>query len=158
MRQRAMSAGAAFSGSVATFCLGTALATGSLGPVCGFAAGTVAAAALARSVLRPRPDEGQLRLCPRRGVLLAEDGDGETQFRPFGVTHNLICLVRTGGRSERRAIWRDSLAPDGFRRIAAYVLWRRSAMSDLTKDSELIARKTVTDSQSAPPTGRPRSQ
>ena len=158
LRQRVMSAGAAFGGSVATFCLGTALASGKLEPVCGFVASAVAAAALARAVRRLRPDERQWRLCPRRGALLAGDGDGEAEFRPIGVTRNLICLACLGSDSERRSIWRDSLAPDGFRRIAAYALWRRSAMPDLAKHSELIARKTVTDSQSTTRSGRPGSQ
>ena len=160
MRQRAMSAGAAFSGSVAAFCLGTCLTAGVTGPVWGFLAAAVAAIALGRGVLRGRPDQAQLRLCPRGGLVLGEDGDGEpgaeAQFRAVGVTRNLICLARAGRRSERRSIWRDSLAPDAFRRIAAYALWRRSAIADPAQVSELIARKAVTGGQSAPRTGRPR--
>lgn len=177
MRQRAMSAGAAVSGSVATFCLGSSLTTGASGPVWGFLAGAVAAIALARGVLRAPANEAPLRLCPRRGLVLAEGGDGdvgaETEFTPIAVTRTLICLAREGNRtvpspgqrqkvrmraSESRSIWRDSLAPDAFRRIAAYALWRRSAMRKPAHDSELIARKTVTEGQSAPRTGRPRGQ
>ena len=160
MRQRAMSAGAAFSGSVAAFCLGTCLTAGVKGPFWGFLAAALAAMALGRGVLRGRPDQAQLRLCPRGGLVLGEDGDGEpgaeAQFRAVGVTRNLICLARPGRHSERRSIWRDSLAPDAFRRIAAYALWRRSAIPDPAQVSELIARKTVTGGQSAPRTGRPR--
>jgi hypothetical protein len=164
MRHRAMSAGAAFSGSVAAFCLGTALTSGARGPICAFLAGVAAAIALARGVLRGCPDEAQLRLCPRRGLLLGEDGDGdgeagaEADFRPIGVTRNLICLVRTRRVPQRRTIWRDSLAPDAFRRIAAYALWRRSAIPNPGRRSELITRKTVTGGHSAPRTGRPRGQ
>lgn len=163
MRQRAMSAGAAFSGSVAAFCLGTCLTAGVTGPIWGFLAAAVAAMALGRGVLRGRPDQAQLRLCPHGGLVLGEDGDGEpgakAQFRAVGVTRNLICLARPGHRSERRerrSIWRDSLAPDVFRRIAAYALWRRSAIPNPAQVSELIARRTVTGGQSAPRTGRPR--
>ena len=160
MRQRAMSAGAAFSGSVATFCLGSSLTTGAPGPVWGFLAGAIAAIALVRGVLRGPANEAALRLCPRRGLVLAEDEGvevgAETQFRPIAVTRSLICLARTGGRSEYRSVWRDSLAPDAFRRIAAYALWRRSA--EPAHSSELIARKTVTEGQSARRTGRPRGQ
>ena len=166
MRQRAMSAGAAFSGSVAAFCLGTCLTAGVTGPVWGLLAAAVAAIALGRGVLRGRPDQAQLRLCPRGGLVLGEDGDGEpgaeAEFRAVGVTRNLICLARPGRdserreRRERRSIWRDSLAPDAFRRIAAYALWRRSAIANPAEVSELIARRTVTGGQSAPRTGRPR--
>ena len=162
MRQRAMAAGAAFSGSVATFCLGSWLTGDALGPVWGFLAGAVAAIALVRGVLHGPADEAALRLCPRCGVVLGEGGDGElgaeTQFRPIGVTRSLICLASTRRRSEWRSIWRDSLAPEGFRRIAAYALWRRSAMPDPVHDSELIAGKAVTGGQSTPWTGRPRGQ
>ena len=172
-----MSAGAAFSGSVAAFCLGSCLTAGVSRPLWGFLAGAVAAAALVRAVLRAPVCEAVLRLCPRRGAVLAEDGDGEagaeTQLRPIGVTRSLICLVaphlRTGPSPaerdkvrirapQRRSIWRDSLAPEAFRRIAAYALWRRSATPDSVNDSELIARKAVTEGQSAPRTGRPRGQ
>jgi hypothetical protein len=160
MRQRAMSAGAAFSGSVAAFCLGTCLTAGVTGPVWGFLAAAAAAMALGRGVLHGRPDQARLRLCPRGGLVVGEDGDGEpgaeAEFRAVGVTRNLICLARPGRRSERRSIWRDSLAPDAFRRIAAYALWRRSAIVDPAQVSELIARKAVTGGQSAPRTGRPR--
>jgi hypothetical protein len=158
MRQRAISAGAAFSGSVAVLCLGSALTSGAGGPLCGSLACAVAAIALARGVLRGFPDEPPLRLCPRRGLLVAEAGDGEAGaegFRPIGVTRNLICLA---GLHLRRSIWRDSLGPDAFRRIAAYALWRRTAAPDSARRSELIARKTVTEGQSAPGTGRPRGQ
>jgi hypothetical protein len=162
MRQRAMAAGAAFSGSVAAFCLGSWLTAGAPGPLWGLLAGAVAAIALVRGALRDPANEAVLRLCPRRGVVLGEDGNGEmgaeTEFRPIGVTRSLICLASTRGRSQWRSIWRDSLAPEAFRRIAAYALWRRSAMPDPVHGSELIARKTVTGGQSAPRTGKPRGQ
>jgi hypothetical protein len=154
MRQRAMSAGAAFSGSVATACLGAALASGRMGPLAGFLAAAVAAACLvlaSRRHLAP----ARLRLCPRRGVVLDDDGDGETPLRPVGVTPNLICLARNIRRSRHAPIWRDSLPPDGFRRIAAFMLWRRSETLDPVQHSELIARKTVTEPPSDLRSGRP---
>jgi len=157
-----MSAGAAFSGFVAAFCLGSCLTAAAPAPLWGFLAGVVAAIALVRGALRGPADGAALRLCPRRGVVLGDDGDGEvgaeTQFHPIGVTRSLICLAATDGRSAGRSIWRDSLAPDAFRRIAAYALWRRSATPNRVNDSELIARETVTEGQSAPRTGRPRGQ
>jgi hypothetical protein len=67
----------------------------------------------------------------------------------------LICLARNVGRSPHAPIWRDSLPPDGFRRIAAFMLWRRSEMLDPLQHSELIVRKTVTEPPSDPRTGRP---
>ena len=155
MRRRVMSTGAAFSGSVATLCLGTALA-GGVRAVCGSVVCVLAAATLGWAVRRPRAEGDDLRLCPQRGVLL--NGDGETEFRPVGVTHSLICLASTGGSLVQRCIWRDSLAADGFRRIAAYALWRRNVMSDSARQPELISRKTVTERQSTPRIGRPRGQ
>jgi hypothetical protein len=157
MRRRAMSAGAAFSGSVAAACLWSALASGRPGPALGFAAGTIAAIALARAA-RLRTYGARLRLCPRRGVVLNEDGDGETPLLPIGVTPNLICLARAGGSAQRSSIWRDSLSPGGFRRIAAYALWRRNVVPDRAQGSELIARKTVTCPQSISRSGRPEGQ
>jgi hypothetical protein len=158
MRQRAMSAAAALSGSIAVVCLGTALATGRSAPVCGFLTGVAAAAALVRASGRRCADEVPLRLCPRTGVWMGEDGDGKPALRAVGITRHLICLVGTGPGSGRRSIWRDSIAPDGFRRIAAYSLWRRSDAPDPAHRFELIARKAVTEGQSAPRTGRPRGQ
>jgi hypothetical protein len=152
-----MSAAAAFSGSMAAFCLGTAITSGSPGPVCGFLAGLAAAVALVRAV-RDAPTEGALRICPGGALLPVEAEDGEAPFQPVGVTRNLICLVRTRHGSERRSIWRDSIAPDAYRRIAAYGLWRRGAARHLSDRSELIARKTVTEELSVPRTGRPRGQ
>ena len=112
MRQRAMSAGAAFSGSVAAFCLGSSLTAGAPGPFWGFLAGAVAAIALVRGVLRGPANEGVLRLCPRRGLVLADDGDGEvgaeTQLRPIAVTRSLICLARTGGHPHPRPLCRPA--------------------------------------------------
>jgi hypothetical protein len=142
---------------MAVFCLGTAIARGAPGPVCGFLAGLIAAVALVRAA-RGGPAEPALRIWPGRGVLSAEDGDGEPPFQPIGVTRSLICLVRTRRRIERRSIWRDSIAPDAFRRIAAYGLWRRGAAPNPAQHSELIARKTVTEGPSIPRNGRPWGQ
>jgi hypothetical protein len=158
MRQRAMSAAAALSGSIAAVCLGTALATGRWAPLGGFLTGVMAVAALVRGSRRRPADEVALRLCPRTGALMREDGDGKPALRPVGVTRDLICLTGSGPASGRLSVWRDSIAPDGFRRIAAYTLWRRSAASDPAQRFELIARKAVTEGQSAPRTGRPRGQ
>jgi hypothetical protein len=149
-----LSAGAAFSGSVATACLWAALASGKAGPVAGWLAAGLAAAALLRASRR-HLDQGRLRLCPRRGIVLDGDGDGETPLRPIGVTPNLICLARTVRSSQHWPIWRDSLPPDGFRRIAAYALWRRSVTLDIAQHSELIARKTVTEQPANARAGRP---
>lgn len=156
MRQRAVSAAAAFSGSIATACLLTAVIEGQTGPVLGFVAAATVAAALVREATRDRREQAVLRLCPR-GVVVgsALDGVGEPRWRAVGVTRNLICLARSG---QRQAIWRDGVSPDGFRRIAAYGLWRRSALPDPDDSSELIARKTVTGEQSVPRTGRPRGR
>jgi len=119
----------------------------------------MAGAALVRGSRHRSADEVALRLCPRTGALMREDGDGKPALRPVGVTRNLICLTGTGPGSGRRSIWRDSIAPDGFRRIAAYTLWRRrSAASDPAHRFELIARKAVTEGQSDPRTGRPLGQ
>jgi len=155
-----MSAGAAFSGSVAAACLWAALGSGRIGPAAAFAAAAVAAVALARGA-HASLDEARLRLCPRRGAVLDEDGDGETPIRPIGVTPNLICLSggkSAGGRSRQASVWRDGLTPDGFRRIAAYALWRRSVTNDPTQHSELIARKTVSERPSDSRTGRPKGR
>jgi hypothetical protein len=158
MRRRAMAAAAGLSGAVAAVCLATALAAGRSGPLAGFLAAAVAAAAL----IRGRSDDGRegttLRLAPGGGVSLSQDRDGEPPFHPVGVTRNLILLARVHPGRGRLALWRDSVAPDGFRRIAAYALWRRSAMSDSAQRSELIAREAVRAAQSAPRTGRPRGQ
>jgi hypothetical protein len=156
MRQRAMSAGAAFSGFLAAVCLWTALAGGRPGPMLGFLAGTLAVVALVRASRLGRDREATLRLCPRRGLVLDEDGDGETPLQPIGITPHLICLARRG--SQPVPIWRDSLPPDAFRRIAAYALWRRSAMSDPVDSVELIERKAVSGQQSIPRAGRPEGQ
>lgn len=142
MRLRAMSAGAAFSGSVAAVCLWSALASGRPGPLLGLLAGAAAAIALGRES-HLRPTQVSLRLCPRDGVLLDEGGDGETPLRPIGVTPHLICLAKGGPNPTRLSIWRDGLASDGFRRIAAYALWRRSVIRSST--DELIAGKIVTE-------------
>ena len=158
MRQRAMSAAAALSGSIAAVCLGTALATGRWAPLGGFLTGVMAVAALVRGSRRRPADEVALRLCPRTGALMREDGDGKPALRPVGVTRNLIGLSGSGPASGRLSVWRDSIAPDGFRRIAAYAQWRRSAASDPAQRFELIARKAVTEGQSAPRTGRPRGR
>ncbi len=66
-----MSAAAAFSGSLAALCLGTAITSGSPGPVCGFLAGLAAAVALVRAV-RDAPTEGALRICPGGALLPVE--------------------------------------------------------------------------------------
>jgi hypothetical protein len=150
-----MSAGAAFSGSVAVVCLWASLASGAIGALAGFLAAAIAVVALAHASRRG-VDEARLRLCPLRGVVLGEDGDGETPTWPVGVTPNLICLAHGVGSSRPSwSIWRDSLPPDGFRRIAAYALWRRNVAPNLSQHSELIARKVVTEQPPNPRTGRP---
>jgi hypothetical protein len=160
MRQRTISAAAGLSASLAVFCLGTGLTSGQLGPFCGFVAGAVAAAAALRARLRRIQEPGPLRLCPHGGVLAGRDadGDGEAVFWPIGVTGSLICLARTGRSAERRSIWRDGVAPDGFRRIAALGLWRRDTVSNWTDHSELIARIAVTEQRTAARTEWPRAE
>ncbi|HEX4584857.1 MAG TPA: hypothetical protein VH183_08510 [Burkholderiaceae bacterium] len=154
-----MSAAAAFSGSMAVFCLGTAIASRTPGPAGGFLAGLIAAVALARAVRGGPAQAALLRIWPGRGVLSGEeDGDGELPYQPIGVTRNLICLARNRRRLERWPIWRDSIAPDAFRRIAAYGLWRRGAAPETAVRSELIARKTVTEGPLIPRIGRPQGQ
>jgi hypothetical protein len=155
LRRRVVAAAAAFSASVAVYCLGVAAASGAAGPVCGFAAGVIATAALVRAARGSGPDPGPLRLCPHRGVLA--EGDGEAPLRAIGVTRNVICLARPGGWGHR-PIWRDGVAPDGFRRIAAFSLWRRGSGTDPADGAELIAREAVTEGRSVPRTGRPRDQ
>jgi hypothetical protein len=159
MRRRAISAAAAFSGSLAVFCLGTAFAGGRPAPVLGFLAGLTAAGALARAVRSPESEPAALRLCPLRGLRLAEDGDGEPELVPISVTRNLICLARSQGGRRWRSIWRDSVAPDGFRRIAALALWRRekapNPAANRDEGSELIRSKAVTEGQSIERTAGP---
>jgi hypothetical protein len=157
MRQRAISVAAAFSGSLAAFCLTTALVRGEPAPVCGFIAGVAAAAALVRQARRGSRDQAVLRLGPQ-GVVSLVCGGAEAELRTVGITRNLICLAQSGPRSSTRALWRDSVSQDAFRRIAAYGLWRRSALPDRAESFELIARKTVRGEQSVPRTGRPRGQ
>ena len=151
-----MAAAAGFSGTIAVLCLGTALAAGRPTPLAGFLAAMVAAVALARG--HGRDTAGTLRLGPGGSVSLGRDRDGEPPLRPVGVTGNLILLARGRPGRGRLALWRDSVAADGFRRIAAYALWRRSAAPDPAQRSELIGRETVTGGQSVPRTGRPRGQ
>jgi hypothetical protein len=158
MRQRTISAAAGFSGSLAVFCLTTAFASGRPAPACGFIAGAIATVALARAGLRRGSDPLWLRLCPRGGVILGQDGACEPVFWPVGVTASLICLARTGRGSERRSIWRDGIAPEAFRRIAAYGLWRRRPVPDRADHPELIARKAVTERRTAPRGGWPRGE
>jgi len=141
-----MAAGAAFSGSVAIFCLGSGLLARAPGPILGFLTALVAAVALARARVRFEPHNILLRLPEGRLELWSERGDGE-ELRPVGITRNLICLSSASGR--RLTIWRDSVAPDDFRRIATLGRWRRSAAANPGYRTELIARKTVTARQSA---------
>jgi hypothetical protein len=158
MRQRALSAAAAFSGALATGCLLAALLAGQAGPLLGFLAGTAAVGALVREVGRGRREQAVLPLWSERGGGSALDGVGEPRWRVVGVTRNLICLASSGLGRQRRAIWRDSVSADGFRRIAAYGLWRRSAPQHPVDSFELIARKSVRAEQSVARTGRPRSR
>ena len=149
-----MAAAAGFSGSVAVVCLGTALAGGRVAPLSGFLAAVVAAVALVRG--HGHDASSTLRVAPGGGVSL--DRDGEAPLRPVGVTGNLILLIRGRPGRARVAVWRDSVAADGFRRIAAHALWRRSAAPDPAEHPELIGRETVRGGQSVPRTGRPRGQ
>jgi len=89
-----------------------------------------------------------------KGVLV--DGDGEPPLLPIGVTRNVICLVRPG-QWGCRPIWRDGVAPDGFRRIAAYALWRRAA-ANLADGAELIVREAVPEGRSVRRAGRARDR
>jgi hypothetical protein len=152
-----MSAAAAFSGALAAYCLGQAFASAALGPLGGFVAALTAAVALGRAA-RGGDQDGPLRVCPRRGVLSGEGRDGETPLLPIGVTRSLICLAPAGGGRPRRSIWRDSIAPDAFRRIAAYGLWHRSAGANRVDPTELIARRTVTGGPSDSRIGGPPGQ
>ncbi|HUD27200.1 MAG TPA: hypothetical protein VMQ45_16075 [Burkholderiaceae bacterium] len=158
MRQRAIAAAAGLSGSLAAFCLTTALASGEAAPLGGFMAGAVAAAALVLAARRGRQDQAALRVGPQGTVWLDCGSAGETQLRPVGITRNLICLARSGPGSPARAVWRDSVSPDGFRRIAAYGLWQRGTLADRAESFELIVREAVTGGQWVPRTGRPRGQ
>jgi hypothetical protein len=158
LRQRAIAAAAAFSGSLAAFCLATALARNEPAPVCGFAAAAVAAAELVGEARRVRRDRPALRLDPQGAVWLDCGSAAEVQLRAVGITGNLICLTGWGPGAPTRTVWRDSLSEDGFRRIAAYGLWRRGARPDRTESFELIARGTVRGEQSVPRIRRPRGQ
>jgi hypothetical protein len=158
-----MAAACAFSGSIALVCLGAALSGGGAGPACGGLSLAIAAWALGRRALYPDCRLAPLRLCPRRRVLSAEDapvegGDGESELRVVGITRSLICLALPRPGRRLRPVWRDSIAPEAFRRIAAYALWRRSVAPESAHRSELIARNTVTDGQTVPRTGRPRGR
>jgi hypothetical protein len=157
MRQRVISAAAAFSGSLAVLCLATALVRGEPTPVLGFIAGAAAAAALVQGARRGSREQALLRLCPRGAVWVA-CGVGEAELRAVGITPHLICLARGGHGAQTRAVWRDSVSPDGFRRIAAYGLWRRGALPDRAESFELIAPEAVRGEQSVARTGRPRDR
>ena len=157
VRQRTISAAAAFSGSLAAFCLSSAWVSARPGPAFGCFAATVAAAALIRA-RRRGPEQESLRLRPQGGVLPEHDGQGEPAFWPVGITRPLICLARDGRNSERRTIWRDGIAPDGFRRIAAFGSWRRGATLNQADSTELIAPGSVRGGQTVPRAGRPRGQ
>lgn len=151
---------AVFSTVLSLLCLGAALACGCVGPWVGSAAGAIAAAALVRSAWGGRRGEFPARLGPDGGVRLgrADPADPQPVFWPIGVTASLICLGRADRTGDRRSIWRDGIAPDGFRRIAAYGLWRRSAALDPADSSELIARNAVTCTRMAPRPGWPRAE
>ena len=154
-RRHFVAAAAGFSGAIAAYCLSVAAATGARSPLWGFLAGLIAMAALARTALCRDSDQAPLRLCPRDGVVFRPEGPGEVPLLAIGVTRGLICLARSGGRGQF-PIWRDSVSPDAFRRIAAYALWRRSAAKDPVHGAELIPRKSVTEGQSFPRAERPR--
>jgi len=153
-----MSAAAAFSGSLAVFCLGTALASARPGPLAGCAAAVIAAAALVRAGRPAARRRASLHLCRRTGRVQAEEGDPGPEFRLIGVTGHLICLVREGRPRECRTVWRDAIGTDGFRRIAAYGRWRRGVAPDRPNSRELITGQAVTGGQSIRRTGRPLGQ
>jgi hypothetical protein len=155
IRRRVVALAAGFSGSIAAYCLGIAAVSGARGPLWGFLAAMVALGPLVRAARGPDPDPTPLRLCPRSGAVVHGQGDGEMPLLPIGVTRNLICLARPGGWGQH-PIWRDSIAPDAFRRIAAFGLWRRGAAKDSADGAELIPRIAVTEGQSVPRAGRPR--
>jgi len=136
---------AAYSAALSLLCLGAALACGCVRPWAGSAAGAIAAAALVRCARRGRHGQVLLSLGSdgRVGLLSEDPAQAPAAFWPIGVTASLICLSRADGTGDRRSIWRDAIAQDGFRRIAAYGLWRRSAASDPVYPSELIARNAV---------------
>jgi hypothetical protein len=151
---------AALSSTLSLLCLGAALAYDGIGPWVGSTAGAIAAAALVRCAWGGRRDEFAVRLGPDGGVWLlgADLGDTQAVFWPIGVTASLICLGRADRTGDRRSIWRDGIAPDGFRRMAAYGLWRRNAASDPDDSSELIARNAVTCTRMAPRPHWPRAE
>jgi hypothetical protein len=151
---------AVFSTVLSLLCLGAALACGCVGPWVGSAAGAIAAAALVRSARGGRAGEFPARLGPDGGVrrVPADVEDVPAVFWPIGVTASLICLRRADRNGDRWSIWRDGIAPEGFRRIAAYGVWHRSAASDLADSSELIARNAVTCTRMAPRPDWPRAE
>jgi hypothetical protein len=151
---------AAFSTALSLLCLGAALACACVGPWLGSTAGAIAAAALVRAAWGGVRSQIPAHLGADGGVRLAVAGPAGAQavFWPIGVTACLICVGRAGRSGERRSIWRDGIAPNGFRRIAAYGLWHRSAALDLSDSSELIARNAVTCTRMAPRPGWPRAE
>jgi hypothetical protein len=158
MRQRMIWGAAALSTALSMLCLGAAVACACVGPWIGCAAGAIAAA----SLMRGARGGGRIRarLGADGGVRLAaaDLGGAEAVFWPIAVTTSLICLGRADRAGDRRSVWRDQMAPDGFRRIAAYGLWHRSAASYPSDSPELIARNAVTCTRTAPRPRWPRAE
>jgi hypothetical protein len=153
-------AAAALSVSLVLLCLGAALCGGSFGPLVGSVAAAVAAVALVRCARASRAGQIPIQIDSEGGVRLdsADCGGAQAVFWPVAVTGSLICLARADRGCDRRSIWRDAIAPDGFRRIAAYGLWRRSVLSNPTDTSELIARYAVRCRRTVPRPGWPRAE
>jgi len=158
--RRMIWAAAALSVSLALLCLGAALASDSFGPWVGSLAAAAAAVALLRRARASRASQIPIQIDSEGGVRLdSADCEGaQAVFWPVAVTGSLICVARADRSRDHRTIWRDAIAPDGFRRIAAYGLWRRSVLSNPTDPSELIARYAVRCTRTAPRPGWPRAE
>jgi len=152
-------AAAVFSTSLSALCLYAALTGDRFGPWVGAMAAVIAAAALARSACNGRRQNAAL-IVSEGGVRRDSPGPGvaEAVYWPISVTAGLICLVRADRTGDCLSVWRDGIAPDGFRRMAAYGLWRRNGAPNRSDSLELIGRNAVTCTRMAPRAGWPRAE
>ncbi len=148
MRQRTIAMAAGLSGASALICVGAAADAGKLAAVGGFWLATAATLAAARRRLQG----------PAARLNAGSDRDEYAPVYPVCITANLICLAWAGQAGRRCAIWRDAIAPQAFRRIAALGRWYRGERSGQALALELIARDAVTRTQVAPRPAWPRTE
>jgi hypothetical protein len=161
LRRRVIASAAGLSAVSAALCAASVLQGGASAARWACAL-SLAATLAAGAELRRRQSPPDLLRVGSAGIACAFDDGGKSgqprpKLHPACVTAWMICLAPPGGRGEV-VLWRDGVAPDGFRRLAALGLWRRGAGADPAESAELIARDAVTRTRMAPRPGWPRTE